>query len=185
MKILLDLDGVLVDFVGGACKAHGRPNPYAEPLVATAGRYGMDEIWGMGAAKFWKPLKDPKFWEGLEFMPDAEVLLEVCEQAVGAENVCLLTSPSLGSGPVLGKANWIGKRMPGYRLRFLIGSAKTFCAHSGSVLVDDSDHNVDAFRNAGGHAVMVPRAWNRLHTQRHQVLDWVKTRLEVICDKYR
>lgn len=40
-------------------------------------------------------------------------------------------------------------------------------AHHGAVLVDDSDHNCDQFRKAGGHVVLVPRRWNALHMNAH------------------
>ena len=179
MKILLDLDGVLVDFVSGACRAHGRPDPFAEPLnPEVADQFGMDEIWGMDINEFWEPMKEASFWEGLEFMPDAKEILKFCERAVGMDNVCLLTSPSRGSGPVVGKVNWIEKHMPEYKRRFLIGSAKEFCASRRSILIDDSDKNTEAFTEAGGNMILVPRAWNMNWKERHDAVGWMRWCLE-------
>ena len=179
MRILLDLDGVLVDFVGGACRIHGRPDPFAEPLIPeVVGNFSMDKIWGMGLDTFWKPMKMPSFWKGLEFMPDAKEILELCEQAVGMDNVCLLTSPSRGSGPVVGKINWIEKNMPEYSRRYLIGPAKQFCAGPDSVLVDDSNRNIEDFVEAGGNVILVPRAWNSNYRERRCAAAWVKWCLE-------
>jgi len=181
MRILLDLDGVVVDFVGGACKAHGRSSPYAAgpPSSDLAECYWMPDLWEMPIDEFWKPMEDPKFWEGLEFMPDGLEILKACEEVVGKENVCLLTNPTKGSGPVVGKINWIEENLPEYRDRNLIGKPKEFCAHAGSVLVDDSNHNIDTFEEAGGMVIMVPRPWNRLfHYDRETPVDWVRNALE-------
>jgi len=55
---------------------------------------------------------------------------------------------------------WIREHLPAYSRRFLIGPAKEFCANPRSVLIDDSETNVKAFFEAGGHTVLVPREWN-------------------------
>ncbi len=181
MKILLDMDGVMVDFGKGVCEAHGKSNPHAEPLsTETMGKYHMDEIWNMPIDEFWEPLKEASFWENLEFMPDAGVILEACEQAVGKGNVCLLTCPTRGSGPVVGKIRWIEKNMPEYKHRFLIGQPKEFCAGPDSVLVDDSNEIVVRFAKAGGRTILVPRPWNCNYRKRHHALEWVVVGLELM-----
>ena len=40
---------------------------------------------------------------------------------------------------------------------------KASVCQSKTLLIDDSDKNVDSFRKCGGHAVLVPRPWNSLH----------------------
>ena len=40
---------------------------------------------------------------------------------------------------------------------------KHFCARPDALLIDDSDHNVEAFLAHGGQAILVPRPWNPLH----------------------
>ena len=47
--------------------------------------------------------------------------------------------------------------------QFLIGPSKHLCANPETLLIDDSDKNVDSFRKCGGQAVLVPRPWNSLH----------------------
>ena len=179
MRILLDLDGVLVDFVGGACRSHGRPDPYTEPLdPVVAGKFDMEKIWGMDINEFWEPMTEPRWWEELEFMSDAKEILELCERAVGMDNVCLLTMPFRGSGPVVGKINWIERNMPEYSRRYLIGPTKQFCANSDSILVDDRNKNIEDFAEAGGNVVLVPRACNSNYRERHCATAWVKWCLE-------
>lgn len=166
MKCLLDLDGVLVDFVGGICRAHGRPNPYADGQ--NNGLYEMAELWGISATKFWS-VADAEFWAGLEMMPDGTNILTACVDVFGTENICLLTSPSMNEGATEGKVRWIYEHLPVFRRRFMVGAAKEFCAHPGAVLVDDYDSNVAKFRLHGGHAVLVPRPWNSAHAKSRNV----------------
>ncbi len=45
MKCLLDMDGVLADFVSGMCLAHKRPDPYHDPK--NLGVWDLDEIFQM------------------------------------------------------------------------------------------------------------------------------------------
>jgi len=183
MRILLDLDGVLVDFVGGACKAHSLQDPFDEPLASeVAGVFWLDKIWEMDLNEFWEPMKDSAFWEELDWMPDGREILEICEQAVGRDNVCLLTSPSRGSGPVVGKINWIEKNLSEYKHRNLIGTPKEFCASPDSILVDDSNRNIEDFVAACGNTILVPRPWNLNWENRGQAAKWVKWSLEVLND---
>jgi hypothetical protein len=68
MRVLLDMDGLIADFVSGISRAHSRPNPYDDP--ANFGRYEMAEIWGMTDEDFWAPTHEEDFWAELE--PTAE-----------------------------------------------------------------------------------------------------------------
>lgn len=155
--IFLDLDGVLADFVGGICLAHSRPNPFLDP--ANAGRYQVDEIWGMAPAEFWKPC-DESFWAFLEPTPEAEMIVELADRLVGEENVCVLTAPSENPGCVPGKLRWLDRHFGIGRDRVLFGSCKHFCAAPHAVLVDDHLGNAERFWMFGGHAVLYPRPWN-------------------------
>lgn len=164
MKCLLDLDGVLVDFVGGICRAHGQPNIYADGK--NRGLYGMEEIMGLSATKFWEPANE-EFWASLDWMPDGREILAAAEEAFGANNVCLLTSPSLNVGATAGKVRWIYEHVPDYKRRFLIGAAKEFCAHDDAVLIDDYEVNIKKFAEHGGDVILVGRPWNsRSHIER-------------------
>jgi len=52
------------------------------------------------------------------------------------------------------------EHFPQFQRRFLFGPAKAFCASPERVLIDDYDGNVDKFRAAGGHAILVPQSYN-------------------------
>ena len=161
MRILCDLDGVLADFTGGMCRAHGRSNPWTES--ESAGVYALDKLWGMTPAEFWRPADSEHFWAELEPTPEAFVLVRALEENVGAKNVAFLSSPNLALSCMAGKLRWIRQHFPDYSRRFLFGPRKEFCAGSPAhLLIDDHDSNVQDFRMAGGTAVLFPRPWNML-----------------------
>lgn len=154
--LFLDLDGVLCDFLGGICQAHGRAG-----YLPTTWDFYRDE-WGMAARDFWMPADDPDFWASLDWTPEGQAILAACEAAVGAEQVYILTS-GRAAPAAAGKTVWVKRELGrDYLDRLIIAHHKQLCAGPGRVLVDDADHNVDAFEGAGGCAVLVPRAWNRL-----------------------
>ena len=85
---------------------------------------------------------------------------------------------NVDTGWVVGKINWIDKNMPEYSRRYLIGPAKQFCAGPDSILVDDSNKNIEDFAEAGGNVILVPRPWNSNYRERHCAMAWVKWCLE-------
>jgi len=158
MKCLLDLDGVLVDYVGGCRRLHDRPDPYASGFD----RWDFVAEFGMSAASFYAP-QGRDFWADLDWTPDGRQIFNLIHKHFGPDNTCLLTSPILTEGCYDGKVAWIRKHLPReYHRRFLIGPAKEFCAGPGRVLFDDNDENVAKFTNAGGFGVLVKRPWNQL-----------------------
>lgn len=160
MKCFLDLDGVLVDFVGGICRAHGRENPYL--LRENLGHWHVGEIWGMPDEAFYAPM-DADFWAGLRMLPDGAEILQLLEECFEPHNICLLTSPTRTRGAVEGKVQWVADHLPQYRGQLLVGTAKRFCAHAGAILIDDRPENVMEFHEQGGQSILVPRPWNHLH----------------------
>ena len=160
MKVLLDIDGVLADLVGGACKLHNKPNPYDNH--DNHGTYDIQKLMGIPAREFWGAMTR-NFWANLEPTPYMTDIVNLLVKAYGGENICLLTSPILTDGCIDGKMEWIRKHLPAFKRQYLIGPAKEFCAHEGSLLIDDSETNVNKFRAAGGSAFLVPGPWNLGH----------------------
>ena len=166
-RIFLDLDGVLADFVAGAARLHGK-----DPASVTT--WDFFERWSLTAADFWNPL-GREFWANLPLTPEAHQIVALCEQAVGKENICLLTSPCDTDGCPEGKRDWVKKHLPDYRRRLLIGAAKEFCATPRSLLVDDHDANCKAFLLAGGVPCLFPRPWNAYADRADKPLEVIQT----------
>ncbi len=156
IKCFLDMDGVIVDFVGGACKLHGIPNPYPKHK----GIWDFVELLDMSAKDFWAPMGED-FWANLEPTPDYERILAHTVNKFGEDNICILTSPCATAGCIEGKKKWIKKHL---KLKHvLFGSSKHFLARPDAVLIDDAEHNVDPFVQHGGKGILLPRMWNKKH----------------------
>lgn len=151
----LDLDGVLVDFVGGALKLHGKEIPPKEVQWNFPRQLGFADTL---AKEFWD-LLGYDFWANLGWTHEGRETLKAVEGAF-YDRVCIMTSPCNTPGAVEGKVAWIKREIPDYSRRFVVGPAKHLFAGPGKVLVDDNDDNVEQFRLYGGRAVLVPRPWN-------------------------
>ena len=156
----LDLDGVLVDFVGGALAVHGKHMPAAEVRWGFPAQIGFS---GADDPAFWQPLGFD-FWANLNWTPAGRDLLAGVE-AIFADRVVLMTSPCDTPGGVEGKVAWVRRNLPGYSRRFFVGPAKHLAAAPGKILVDDHDANCERFRAHGGAAVLVPCPWNQASSQ--------------------
>lgn len=151
MKVFLDIDGVLADFVVGANRLFGK-----DGYVPTKWNYFTE--WGMTESDFWGDIEreGADFWGKLPKTQECDRILALVESLFPRESICLLSACASA-----GRKEWIGKHLPDYRDRYLLGPAKQFVARPNVVLVDDADHNVNAFSQHGGHAILVPRPWNR------------------------
>lgn len=166
MKVFIDMDGVLVNFVRPAFAKHGI-HTYTYPpeagwdivkafnMISPDSKMTDNEFWGAF---------DQKFWYTLPKTVGCDTLLRTVEGYVGKENICLLTS-ALTSEAAAGKTDWVRDNLPWhYRSHLLIGTAKHFLSYPGALLIDDRDKNVDDFRfpSVGGIAILVPRPWNSM-----------------------
>lgn len=170
IKVLVDMDGVVSDFVRGICQAHAREWPYSDPKHVGPQGWGLESIFGMSAAEFWSKC-DYDFWLGLDLMPEAEEIVDTVVSYVGRENMCFLSSPSNDPGCIPGKKAWLKKHFPDYAKQCLFGKPKEFCAHPGSLLIDDYWENVKKFSSAGGKTLLVGRPWNPLHYRESEILN--------------
>lgn len=158
MRIMLDLDGVMCDFTSGMCKAHHRPYPYDDDDNLNR---RLADVWGMTAKEFWAPGNSVKWWADLGWLPDGPLFWQLACDTVGISNVCILSATSLSPNCVKGKTVWLNKHLPNVPHLLGPGKAKPFCAAPDTILIDDTEKNVDAFQRAGGRALLVPRPWNR------------------------
>jgi FMN phosphatase YigB (HAD superfamily) len=163
MRVFLDLDGVLCDFVGGALLAHGVPWHF----IPAPGQWDLASQLGLTPNQFWDPLQGFDFWANLAPTDDCAGILTAVESRFGTDPVYLLTSPAHSSGCYAGKFAWVKRHLPAYLSRLLLVPAvsKPVLAGPGSLLIDDSDANVAAFRQAGGWGILLPRSWNARHAE--------------------
>ena len=152
---LLDLDGVLVEFVRGALAFHNKQLPPKEVRWHFPEQIGFK---GILANEFWDPLGQ-EFWANLDWTEEGEHLLSELESLFG-NNIAIVSSPCNTPGCDDGKRDWVRKHLPEYRRRTFLGGDKHVFADSSKVLIDDYDPHISNFLNAGGQAFLVPRPWN-------------------------
>ena len=172
-KIYLDLDDVLNAFTLHALNNVGCP-------VEAFDFHKYKPEWGFDIIKAANALYHPHFLEltresfwsmiGRDVWRDApestefKWLLEQCEELVGRENICILTTPINDPECLAGKLEWIHAHCPKWLHRqYLMGPQKYLLAQPDALLIDDSDKNANEFANHGGQTILVPRPWNPLH----------------------
>lgn len=168
--VYLDVDGVLADFVGGACAAHE-----FDRLRLAPGKWDISECMGITLQEFWSKCRGHDFWRRLHLMPDAEVV-------IGAVNTLdcaqwLLTQPSDDPGSYSGKYSWLCCHLPAWKSVSIFARDKTGVAGPGRLLVDDNEVNVQAWQLAGGEAILLPRPWNRMHAAAHYAVEYLEERI--------
>lgn len=183
IKCLLDMDGVLADFVLGVSKAHNRPSPYLQ--TSSLGEFNMEKLWGITTGEFWEPTNRPDFWSGLEKMPEADGIVEMVFTAFGEPNVAILTAPSMSQYCIVEKREWIKKYYGNLHSRMIFGSAKEFLAGPGKLLIDDLNKNIDEFNKNGGVAILLPRPWNRRHADSEKATQVLQSEVNrvIICEE--
>ena len=178
MICFIDMDGVIADFVVGACRAHNRPSPYGDPK--SLGVFDIEKLWGMTPSEFWLPCDGERFWDDLPKTVEADGIMALALETFGLENVAVLTTPSMSPYCVPGKRRWIRRHFPELAKSMIFSSAKRFLGGPGRVLIDDRDRNIEEFSGYGGHGVMVPRPWNKMHGYCESVIDKIRETLSSV-----
>lgn len=155
--ILLDMDGVLVDFHSAALQVH-RMKRLADNWPP--GEWDMAEVMGLSDDEFWEPLDHYFFWRRIvRPFPGASFFYKgLCDMA----RVTVCTVPTRNPECMAAKFEVLRREFD-YDVRLITCPDKYLMARSTTLLVDDRDKNVDEFRAAGGHAFLFPRPWNRDH----------------------
>ena len=171
MRVLLDMDGVLVNFVQGVCDRFDCENPYEYGKIRR--KWDICSELGLSPTDVW-PSLDFSFWINLKPYPWFRLVMNKLESKFGAKNICLLTTPVSQPGCRDGKYTWIKQHLPEYSTRHLIGVGKEFCAGPGSLLIDDKESNIRAFRNRGGFAFLFAAPWNLKYKIEHPEIELIK-----------
>jgi hypothetical protein len=179
LRVFVDLDGVLVDFLGAVHKFYGLPFSHSrEDFPYPVGEYVKfppPEL-KMSGNKFWSlPIE---FWRDAPWTDDGKEILATIESYVPKKQICILTATTIEPLSAAGKVEWIKKNIGSYRRRYLLGPVKAFCAGPNSVLIDDADYNYHAFNKAGGNSILIPRLWNEGHPSVDRVIESLKVGME-------
>lgn len=172
-KLILDLDGVFVDFADASCQVHERP----EYRVTS---WNFFEEWGITEQEFWEPIRNlgDYFYEHMvQPYPWAYDLLDVCLEF---DENCVFASVSGGghAEDYSGKLRCVRKYFGLQPLIVLPKGIKHMLAGVDRILVDDSDENVYDFREHGGRAIIFPQPWNMVGYFSNERVEYVRKELE-------
>lgn len=154
-KILIDMDGVLVDFVRGCFSWFNRTDIQYMDIT-----WNLEQYFGINPGDFWNSLTYD-FWANLPWHPSGRQLFANLESHFGVENLVICTSPSRTPGCIEGKMEWLKRELPLMERQFMITPQKHFAASPDRILLDDHEPNIEKFAEAGGHTVLVHQPWNK------------------------
>jgi 5'(3')-deoxyribonucleotidase len=175
--VFLDMDGVLVDFVGGLHRALGlyynqELYPYKAgcydmfpaAVAASRGRHTMDSLH--------RACYSAPFWARMKWDRRGREILGICEAC--STDVYLASYPMDHPEAWAGKLWWINENMPAYKTRVMLMTVhKQILARPNTILIDDRDDNVDKFIAAGGEAYLIPQPWNSKYEIFDSETDWM------------
>lgn len=160
MKILLDMDGVLVNFVKGVCALHNMQCPtdvvsydiWKHRAFQNNGityEDTVEAIRNVGAKVFWEMLTP--------YDETTELMSVLYGTGLGIQ---IITTPMRQVPSYYGKKAWLRKYHPELSHKVIFTDNKYWYANDATILIDDKDDNVIAFRKSGGHAILYPQSWN-------------------------
>jgi 5'(3')-deoxyribonucleotidase len=154
MKLFVDMDGVLVDFVGGVTDLVGYHDAWP---------YGEYDICKVVGVNIWPLLEKAglQWWVDLHPTDEADELI----QLISHYDYYICTSPTLDPMSAAGKMIWLRSHYPQIMKdrRFFITPHKHLLAHDHNILIDDSDEQITRWHACGGVGVTMPRPWNKYH----------------------
>ena len=163
-KILyLDLDGVLVNFIGGWMDHYFIMN--RKPVT----KWNFGEDYGLDREDFYKSITSLpiSFWSNLAPLPWSRELLAILKmnlrEAFDADKIMFL-SHSVSEDCRIGKQLWVNKHFPDLGDSLITVSdsrLKSKFANKNSVLIDDKFETCVEFVRGGGKAFLFARPWNR------------------------
>ena len=155
--ILLDLDGVLCQFVKGVCDLYSLD--YDQ--IMRDWKPGVWDIFSqidVDKNKFWRRI-NANFWKNLIPYKEAYKLIDLCKQLT--DNVYICSSPGTCIPAYEGKILWLERYLPG--IEFVLTQHKELLARSKTILIDDNSKTNGKFLQNGGMIVEYPRIWNASH----------------------
>jgi len=156
--IYIDLDGVLVDILKGLCTLFKLPHLYDRwPQNDRVSR-----VLGISDAAVWKAVAchSPRWWVQLPVYPHARELVGMLQDHAP---IRICTRPAEDPMSAAGKLIWMQNFFGDWAFdHYHLTRHKEELARPDRLLVDDQDHNCEAFAAAGGQVIQFPQPYNRL-----------------------
>jgi len=180
--ILLDMDGVLTDFVGAALQVHGIGRKEFDVVYERYPAVYDFHPLGMTDDEFWEPINKAgsKFWRDIKPTPWYDSMITLVEKSVG-RNWYIVTSPSRDrSACCLGKCLWVEQHLGQSFDRMIPTGYKHLLARKDAILIDDRQETVEKFRAAGGRSIIFPTQHNSLYAFKRDPVSYVQKQLQFL-----
>ena len=164
----LDMDGVIVDMIGGATRsATAEAIHWLDPT-----RYDL----GLTQAQLHAVLKRNRpWWTGLDWTPLGRDVYRTCRRS--GIPVLVISKPS-DACSAAGKIDWLEKHC-GPSQRYSMTTSEHHLARPGSLLIDDSEEECERYREHGGEVFLWPAPHNRYRRwPRPEDVETIRTYLE-------
>lgn len=176
--ILLDVDGVLANFIGSLIASLGLDISHDDWVT-----YDHHRTLGLTDDQMWAATRTPGWWSELYPYPWAHEIMSRLREI--DPDIIFSTAPSADPKCAAEKIDWLRSYgFMGSRNDFMIGPHKHLMAKSGALLIDDSDKNIAAFRTAGGLALTFPQPWNSLRDIRREE-NWLDLVVDAVGRRLR
>lgn len=181
--ILLDVDEVICDFIGGACFEHRFTRKELEAR-RIPGKWSIQKPLGLMNSEFWHPIrqKGEKFWENLRPLPWAAELLKMINET--GLDYYLVTGPddhhTSYSGKILWAKRWLGAELS---KKIIPTQHKWLLSGPNRLLIDDKEKNLIKFEfdddgnPRGGFGLLFPSRGNSLHAMADNPLEYIRIQL--------
>lgn len=163
--ILIDLDGVLVDWMGHVTRHFQLPKDfYFEPGVWDTVPVMLEHL-NIDKEEFWEK-QTAEFWATIPWLPDGQEILVNCMWVIGVNNCRFVTTPANGKS-AHGKLWWMEYNAPYFleNRHYHLTHQKHELATPERLLLDDKDENVALFKQHGGKAILIPSPYNSRHKE--------------------
>ena len=150
--LYVDMDGVLTDFERRFEQFAGvDPEEFVAQKTIEFGKTKANE-------EFWDLIDKQigiRYWVGMPWMSQGEKLWNYIKKF----NPIILSSPSRDESSRIGKGLWVKRNIPGTPLKLAFkASGKAKYASPTSILIDDREDNIQAWKAAGGIGILFKSA---------------------------
>jgi 5'(3')-deoxyribonucleotidase len=184
----IDMDGVLVNFVGGLCREFGITE---DELIARHSKpvpWDLQTLFGRSFSEIEAKI-DEGFWYRLEKYPWTDELVEFLTRYFPDAVVVCTSAGKPGTSffhrAAMGKSLWVQKHFPELADSMVICYHKWHLGGPGKILLDDSEKNVLEFASQGGAGIVFPQWWNWrcLLVEYGVFLDRVKDSIKALAEE--
>lgn len=162
--VLLDLDGVITNFIGSASEVFN-VDLYS---VWPNGESDICNVLNISIEKFWEEIDNygQKFWEDMKPYPWAKEFYSKLDKNF---DVYFCSTPSQNPQSVSGKIIWLNRFLNKTVRNYIFTPYKHLLASPSITLIDDTNYNIEKFSKNNGFGILFPQKWNKNYNIKNKI----------------